>query len=422
MELFQKHDLRVMMWRDELDNITFDLENYGKSFLAVSEIIMSDGQSTHSQLLNPVTVDGLWFGDPGTKRFSVAVPRNMRVVGLTVQDEITGAILSNYKISLSDGKGPAPELTSPQETPSVEIALENTHAEGSKVTFGPGHVVLDRTLEIPSSHEVVFAPGLGLALEEGVSLIVYGDLTSIGTEMSPIKIFGADSQKDWGGVFVQGSRTRPSAVRLKYTIFHGGTGGETNRTSFTSPFSVHDGVVEMRFCQFLDSAADDGINLKYAEVNLRNNLFQNSMDDAVDCDFCKGKIIDNTVINAGGDGLDFSGSDLVVESNAITRCGDKGISIGERTHAALSENVVSECYIGIAVKDSSDALIRKGHLSQLQVGIALYVKKPTFGPSRVALAGVEMEAVTTTLVRDRLSTLDFLTEGSPYAVGMTETQ
>ena len=198
MEIFQKHDLRVKIWRSGFANVIVDLENYGKSFLAVRGINVNDGQNTRSQLVDPVIVDGLWFGEPGKKRFSVAVPRNMRVVGLTVQDEITGAILSNYKISLSDGKGPAPELTSPQETPSVEIALENTHAEGSKVTFGPGHVVLDRTLEIPSSHEVVFAPGLGLALEEGVSLIVYGDLTSIGTEMSPIKIFGADSQKDWG--------------------------------------------------------------------------------------------------------------------------------------------------------------------------------------------------------------------------------
>jgi len=421
-ELFHTHDLRAQMWRNERDNVIFSLENYGKSFLAVNAIIVSDGVSTHFQSLNPVIVDGLWFGEPGEKRFSVAIPQNARVVGLAVQNEVTGAKLQDDEITLSSGPGSAPELNPPAAPPALHIALQNTRTEVSAVTFGPGRVVLDKTLEIPSSHEVIFAPGLELSMSEGVSLIVYGNFTSIGTEESPVKIFGADSRNNWGGIFVQGSPTHPGAVRMQYTTFHGGVGGETARSLFTSPFSVHDGVIDMRFCRFFDSAADDGINLKYAEVNLQNNLVQNSTDDAVDCDFCKGKIVDNSVVNAGGDGFDFSGSDVVVESNTVTQCGDKGVSIGERTKATLIENVISECKTGIAVKDSSDAVIRNGQLSQLQVGIALYMKKPTFGPSRATLEGVTMDAVGAKLVRDRLSTLDMSKQGPSYAVGMQETQ
>ncbi len=420
MELFNKHDLRAHMWRGESDNVTFSLENYGKSFLSVNGVIVSDGLGTRVQSVDQVTVDGLWSGQPGAKHFSVTLPPDTQIVGLTVQDEVTGAHLHDDEINLSNGTGPAPELDRPQARPPLQIALPNTRTQASTVTFGPGRVVLDQTLQIPPSHEVTFAPGLELSLGEGVSLVIYGDLTSVGTEESPVQILATDAGLNWGGIFVQGSSTRPSTVRMDYTTFHGGAGGETNRTIFSSPFSVHDGIVEMQNSRFLDSAADDGINLKYAEVNVRNNVLRNSMDDALDCDFCRGSISDNTVTNAGGDGLDFSGSDLVVNSNSVARCGDKGVSIGERTRATLFENVVSECKTGIAVKDASDVVIRNGQLSQVHIGIALYSKKPTFGPSQATVENVEMSSVITRFVRDRLSTLELLTDSPTSTVELRE--
>lgn len=422
MDLYHKHDLRARIWRTERDTVTVLLENFGKSFLAVNGIILGDGQGTRLQPVDPITVDGLWSGLPGEQRFSVAVPNHTQIVGLAVQDEVTGASLREDEITLSSGTGPSPELNPPQPPPSVHLALPNTRSEASRVTFGPGRVVLEQTLRIPPSHEVIFAPGLELSLAEGVSLVIHGDLTSVGTEESPIRVSATDAGLNWGGVFVQGTSTRPSRVQMQYTTFHGGAGGETNRTIFSSPFSVHDGIVDMRNSSFLDSSADDGINLKYAEVDLRNNVFQNSLDDALDCDFCQGEIVDNTVINAGGDGIDFSGSDVIVNANTITRCGDKGVSIGERTRASLFNNDVSECKTGIAVKDASDVIVRKGQLRQLQIGIALYSKKPTFGPSQATVEDVEMAAVTAKLVRDRLSTLELLSDGSTSTAEMRATQ
>jgi hypothetical protein len=195
-------------------------------------------------------------------------------------------------------------------------------------------------------------------------------------------------------------------VRLEHTIIDGGIGGQNERTWFTAPFAVHDGVVLIRFSEFRNGQAEDGINLKNVRVDLQGNLFHRSKDDSVDCDFCTGQLLGNKVITSGGDALDFSGSRVLLSGNVVTNCHDKGMSIGERTFATIEDNTISGCYTGIAVKDLSDARIRNLRLSQLQVGLALYVKKLSFGPSTASVENVVMEDVATDVVEELSCTLE----------------
>ena len=194
---------------------------------------------------------------------------------------------------------------------------------------------------------------------------------------------------------------------MEYTIFEGGAGGENQRTYFTGPFAVHGGVVWMRSNEFRNSATDDGINLKYCQVELEDNLFLGASDDALDCDFCKGRVVGNRFVNSGGDGIDFSGSDVLVERNVVDHCGDKGVSIGESTRATLRENQINNCHMGIAVKDLSEAHLVDNRVLRSEVGLALYVKKPTFGPSRARVEGLHLEHVATDYVREEACTLEF---------------
>ena len=157
--------------------------------------------------------------------------------------------------------------------------------------------------------------------------------------------------------------------------------------------------------QFYDSVADDGINLKYTQVDLCNILVQRSSSDAVDCDFCTGTLTNNRVFDSGGDGFDFSCSDVRLSGNTVQRCADKGLSIGEATVATATDNDVKDCYIGLAVKDTSNATIAGGHLQDLQVGTAMYIKKPTFGPGEVTLQNVNMSNVETRYLHDGISKL-----------------
>ncbi|MBI4241879.1 MAG: right-handed parallel beta-helix repeat-containing protein [Candidatus Rokubacteria bacterium] len=413
MDRFRVHELRAAVWSGAAGRVTLDLRNHGKAFLEVSGLQIRDRRGVRPYPLpSTVMLDGIWFGRPGRRTISVAIPSEGQPVGLLVRNGVTGDSVPDEAIVLARGEGEAPSLDPDPRAAALLIRLENVRVEGATVRFGPGRVRLDRTLEIPASYDVAFEPGLQLAMGDGASLMVYGGLTSLGTQAAPVRVFGAGPKVLWGGILVQGTRTRPSHVRLEHTILQGGTGGENHRTAFTSPFAVHGGLVAISACQFLESAAEDGINLKYCDVDLRNNHFRGSQSDAVDLDFCTGSFVGNTIADVGGDGLDLSGSRMVVEGNRVARCGDKGHSIGEETHAEVRGSVITGCHTGIAVKDSSRAVIRDSLLSHLQVGLSLYVKKPTFGPSAVRVEDVEMLDVATEVVRENTCTLEYRPKGS----------
>lgn len=407
MDIFQRHDLRVYVWPDGPGRVILNMENFGKAFIEISDVVLSDGNglSWHS-LEFPLIVDGFWLGEPGSKQHAIAIPVGSRLIGVTAQNSVTGDSLDQSDIAIKQGGGGIVKLAPISKKESLKIVEDGIYIDQTTITFGPGLVELHQSLEIPPFYNVVFAPNLKLALGSGVSLIIHGDLESLGNDKSPVKVYGIDSRKDWGGVFVQGTRTRPSHVRIEHTNFDGGMGGESHRSFFTGTLSIHDGVVGIYASEFIDSTADDGINLKYSDVDLQNNLILGSQSDALDCDFCTGEVANNRIIGIGGDGLDFSGSDIIVDSNEISQCLDKGISIGERTYAIVTANVVSDCKMGIAVKDSSRAVISGGHLTNLEVGVGLYVKKLTFGPALAVVEGLHMNSVATSYLSDRTSTID----------------
>ena len=240
----------------------------------------------------------------------------------------------------------------------------------------------------------------GGVVAAGASLIIEGDLHSRGTSELPVRVSGLNTDTRWGGVFVLGSPSRRGQVRIAHTIVRGGTGGAHPRTRFTAALAVHGGDVRITDSQLIDGQADDGINLKYCRVDLRRNVVSGARDDAIDCDFCTGTVTANRVYDAGGDGIDFSGSDVDVVGNTIERCADKGLSIGERTRARLRDNRIRDGRTGIAVKDRSDGDIDDTVLERLEVGVALYVKKPTFGPSRARIGRLSTRQVGSEISRD----------------------
>ena len=360
------------------------------------------------ELPRPTRVAGVWQGRAGESTLRVAVAPGASVVGLVIRDDVTGVELSDAEIELTAGSAadaPARRAAADADAPSVEVSGSGIRFDADRVHFGPGRVQLGETLEIDDSREVVFVAGLDLHLADGVSLILHGDLSSVGTAEHPIRVSG---DPGWGGVFVHGSHARPSRVRMEQTTFDGGNGGEDARAFFTAPFAVHGGSVTLRASSFLNSRAIDGVNFKYAEVDLRGLRIEGALDDAFDCDFCRGTVIATEIADVGGDGLDFSGSKLLVEGSRVVRCGDKGLSIGEGTRATLLGSQVADCYTGIAVKDRSDAEIFDTRLSRLEVGISLYVKKPTFGPSRARVERIELHDVATHVLQDESCALEWI--------------
>ena len=401
IEHFRRHDLRAQYWQSGDGELAVELVNRGKSFLVLDSLVFAvSGTQVRQSLEFPVEVEGLWEGRPGRVTLRVKVLPGAQLVGLGAQNGVTSARLAEDEISVSRAPSVVVPNPSPRPVPVPTISLPNVKVERSRVVFGPGPVEMEGTITVPESHEVVFQAGLDLKMGEGAVLLVYGDLTSIGSDVAPIRVAGIRPGVEWGGILVQGTRTQPARVQLRHTFIEGGSGGESERIRFSSPFSVHDGIVVMESCTFVDSNAEDGINLKYASVHLEDNLFSGSRSDGLDCDFCKGRIVDNRFADIGGDAVDFSGSEVAVEGNRIERCADKGLSIGEQTAAVVTGNSIEDCHTGIAVKDLSSVAVSDVRLKNLQVGLSLYVKKPTFGPSVVSVEKLQMSEVSSEFFTD----------------------
>ncbi|MCP4004602.1 MAG: hypothetical protein GY725_10435 [bacterium] len=398
--LFERRDMHARFWRLPAGRVAIEFENPSKSFVRITGYTLERPRGLEERQMNqPLIVDGLWQAEPGRSVVAVKAPIDAKLVGFAASNGITGEPIADAEFSIEAGKGRPPQQPMVEQV-RLNLGLANVKQRGDLLIFGPGRVVLKHTVEIPENTDVRFAPGLDLQLASGVALILHGDLEAIGNSDRPIRVGGIKGRRDWGAVAVQGTRSAPSRVHLEYVRIRGGKGASSERTHFTSPFAVHDGVVILRENRFVDALADDGLNLKYAEVRVENNVIERSRDDAFDCDFCVGDVSGNRVIDAGGDGIDFSGSDVSIERNTITGCGDKGMSLGEGTRARVVRNRIRDGYTGIAIKDLSDVEIRDSSLSELQIGIALYVKKPTFGPSRASLSGVDMKNVATRYLRD----------------------
>jgi hypothetical protein len=263
----------------------------------------------------------------------------------------------------------------------------------NRLIFGPGPVRLDSTLEVPKEYLVEFRPGLRLTLAEGASLIIYGDLESVGRVDNPITVSGVDSTLNWGSLVIQGTRVDPSKVHIEYTTLTGGTGAQNNRTHFTAAFAVTDGVVTVHNSRFMNLNSEDGINLRYCEVDFQNNFVHRTPDDMIDLDFCHGVASGNLIEYGGGDGLDMSGSRMLLEQNHIRYCLDKGFSVGEGTIAEIRDNLIYDCRTGVASKDGSLAKIFDNGMARLEVGIALYRKKLTFGEPAAEVEGLALSDV-----------------------------
>lgn len=408
--LFEGQRLGVRWWpTDESGRATLEISNQGKAFVSIRAVLVArDGRRQRVEFEKPLVVDGVFRSVAGRAVAHVVLEPDDRVVGLAARNAVTGAELRSSEIGIFPKQGRPPEPSPSFSPPPVAAVPRGVRVESDRVVIGPGRVVLARTLEIDASREVVLAPGLDLKMAAGVSLIVYGDFHSVGTASDPILISGALGTERWGGVLVHGRRSRPSQVRVEYTTFEGGFGGETERIRFTAPFAVHAGVVRLRHLRLLNGRAEDAINLKYSEVDVAEVEIRGARDDAFDCDFCSGTLARVRIRDVGGDGLDFSGSDLRLEETAISGCGDKGVSIGEATRIRLTETRIENCYTGIAVKDLSQADIRDVSLSRLEVGVALYVKKPSFGPSRARVEGARLHDVATRVLRDELCLLEWV--------------
>jgi len=241
---------------------------------------------------------------------------------------------------------------------------------------------------------------------------VRGPLTIAGSEREPVRITAAEDAP-WGVLAVQGKGTGGiDAERVRCDVRHlelsGGSEDALRGVFYSGQLSVHHADLELRHAALARAAADDALNVKYGQVEIADARFHDNAADAVDLDWATGAIRRSVFERggSGGDGVDVSGSDIEIEDALFSDVGDKCISVGEASRLRVRGALLRRCATGVASKDRSEAVVSESVLLDNGSHFAAFVKKPIFGPARLAASEVRVGAAASADVHDAASRIE----------------
>jgi hypothetical protein len=316
---------------------------------------------------------------------------------ITLKNKITGLVIQKADIkvekNITEVSFRIPEevvrKTREGKNPIWKKIFPNAYSEENKVIIPSGSYQVNETIIFPEHTRLILKPGTRISIAENIGILVLGALEVHGSEENPVVITSIKPDKPFGSFAVLGTGTEISSI--DYLHVSNGSEKWMNGAYFSAAFSIHyNKNVTILNSLFENGRADDGVNIKYANVRLVNNTFRNNFADQVDLDYCQGKVLRSRFLfdkegDSNGDGLDISGSLIYAEGNLFQRFNDKGVSIGEKSRIFLKGNHFEKNNTGIAVKDLSSALFYKNVFMKNINDIRGYQKKKIFGGGRIYL-------------------------------------
>ncbi len=282
------------------------------------------------------------------------------------------------------------------EALSAETVVQGTLDGGEWTEAGsPYHATAD--LDLPAGRTLAVRADVEVRFDPGVSLVVGGELSVLGTVEKPVRFLRADPGKPWAGVAFRGSA---SVGTLDHLELSGASAvkGET-RIAFKVDGKAKVTLRNSWFHDFTEVAIDATGG---SELVVQDSLVENSMEaihtaysytliegttvrhvhgysDSIDLDYetTPRSVIRNCVIddNSDDDGIDLQGSSALVEDVVIR---------GVRTGKAISMDLVStplirgvtvyDCMWGFVVKDSTTARFERCTVTRCDIGLKIYEK------------------------------------------------
>jgi len=244
----------------------------------------------------------------------------------------------------------------------------------------------------PYNASVTFEKGVVLLLDKNISVFVRGDFTAEGTSGEPVKVLANYENLSFGSFAILGSKNKPARVVLNNFTIGGGSETVINGTYFSSQLSIHYSDTLIKDSQIMNSTSDDGVNIKFSNIQILDSAFYNNFADQIDLDYSNGVVSGNkfyysnpVMEGLSTDGLDISGSLVVIRNNIFDGMTDKGISVGESSNAIILDNSFTGNYSAIAVKDNSEVCIISNHYLENSIDINPYVKKKMYGIPKLYL-------------------------------------
>ena len=248
-----------------------------------------------------------------------------------------------------------------------------------------------RAIDYIIKNNIVLPYGIDLRIEADTkikighkkSLLVYGGLNINGTINLPVVITSIDNNKPFGALAAIGSNQ--TSCSISFLDISNGSESEINGSFLSGALSLysHKKVV-IKNSKVHNNFADDGLNIKTANVEIDNSQFYANFADQVDLDFTNA-IIKNSLFkvsnedgNVEGDGLDLSGSKAIIMNSNFDNFADKGISVGESTQIFIYNNNFVNNRSAVTGKDGSTLYFYQNKYKNNLLDIEAYVKKPIY--------------------------------------------
>ena len=306
-------------------------------------------------------------------------------IDIEMINDATNQIISKDDIYLQIANGnDFYEENMPYDEFTRKYSEFNWEINSNNLYLKKGNYVLNQNLIIPKDFNLIIKAGTKISLDKDISIISFGDTTISGSQDLPVIIEPINHEKPFGTFGIVGGKTN-----IEFLDISGGNEKFIQGIYFSGAMSIHHSDTQINNSIISSNNADDGLNIKYANILIENTKFLNNAADQFDCDFCTGIVKNNLFTYEqskspnldGGDGLDFSGSKVLIINNQFQGLKDKGISIGEQTDAILFNNILSYNNISIAVKDNSHVFIIQNIFDNNNLAVNTYQKKSLFGPA-----------------------------------------
>ena len=283
----------------------------------------------------------------------------------------------------------------PEKMYHWEKVFPQSYKEGNEIIIPKGNYFLSEDLIFPRGSKVILNEGTQMSLAKDVGVLIQGSLIVEGTKEQPVIIKAIKLNEAFGTFAVLGSGKETSII--KYLKLSDGNEIWIDGAYFSGAFALHyQKEVIIENSEFIGGKSDDGVNIKFSKINLKNNIFKINFADQIDLDYCTGFVRDSSFLydptgDSNGDGLDISGSQIYASGNLFRNFKDKGISVGEKSNIFITKNNFKQNEVGSAVKDFSNAYYWKNYFSQNLRDIQVYQKKKLYGGGRIFLKKEERE-------------------------------
>ena len=243
--------------------------------------------------------------------------------------------------------------------------LDNFKLVGKDLIIEQGKTYITSPLILPKNFNLIISPGANLIFnKESYIEIDGGNIQALGDLENNISFESVDENKSWNGILVKNSKKKSvfKNVIIKNLDYY-----KSFNTLLTGGINFYKSDVDFLNTKFINSKAEDFLNITHSKFKIINSSFINCRSDALDSDFSNGLVLNSNFSKISGDAADFSGSKVQISETKFNYIKDKAISAGEISEIESENNKFFYSNIAISSKDRSIVNVDNNNFNNSQL-------------------------------------------------------